>query len=47
MSEMEAELSGNEAGRCFGCGQLFLTEEELSNHVMDLHTGHLTSHTAA
>src|SRR4029450_8526318 len=32
MSEMEAELTDTETGRCFGCGQLFSTEEELSTH---------------
>jgi hypothetical protein len=37
MSEMEAELTDTETGRCFGCGQLFSTEEELSTHVMDVH----------
>lgn len=47
MSEMEAQLSDIETGRCFACGQLFSTDEELSSHVMEMHADHDTSDIAA
>jgi hypothetical protein len=47
MSEMEAQLSDIETGRCFACAQLFSTDEELSSHVMEMHADHGTSDMAA
>lgn len=38
MSEMEAELSDSEMGRCRMCGTLLPTQEDLSKHLADAHS---------
>jgi Zinc finger, C2H2 type len=39
MSEMETQSGDGETGRCHVCGQTFPTQEELSEHLMDVHEG--------
>ena len=37
MSEVDEQRGDSEIGKCHVCGSEFLSQEELSKHLMDVH----------